>query len=372
MFGEDQQWTEAARRLGFVLYDAAAAGIGFHDGASFSHLKRAMGGPARAPFTSAHWMYGTRQVFAAGPRPPHTVEVLVLVEVVSAGSSTTTYTYALARIDPPLVVGMRLGQTSWLARTLVHAPNPFGDPAIDERVRLDARDAHRAMLLLASRGGPAPNIVGRLAAITDASISVCDSSVALFSSDGVVTNHDILAGRVDRAVAIAAAIVEQNAWLPPHTGHAVLEGIFRGFGDSHRLAFDPNRLRLEGEVAGGTSAHRARERAWRALHDGVRRSASEPGARPPHEASDVDAVHRDVLRRSGHRGGRSDLRRSLRDPGRSAGARAGRAREPDAAPRPLAARAWRAGRPHRRREALLPLPEAPPRTSRSCTASSIT
>lgn len=250
MFGEDKQWTEAAGRLGFVLYDAAAAGIGFHDGASFSHLKRAMGGPARPPFTSAHWMYGTRQVFASGSRPPHTVEVLVLVEIVSAGSSTTTYTYALARIDPPLVVGMRLAHTSWLARKLAPLPNPFGDPAIDERVRLDARDAHRAMRLLASRGGPAPNIVGRLAAITDASISVCDSSVALFSSGGVVTNPDVLAGRVDRAVAIAAAIVEQNAWLPPYTGHAVLEGIFRGFGDSHRLAFDPKRLRLEGEVAG--------------------------------------------------------------------------------------------------------------------------
>lgn len=250
MFGEDQRWTEAARRLGFVLHDAAASGIGFHDGASFSHLKRAMGGPARPPFTSAHWMYGTRSVFSSGARAPRTVEVLVLVEVVSSGSSSTTYTHTLARIDPPLVVGMRLAHTGWLARKLAPTPNPFGDPAIDERVRLDARDPHRAMLLLASRGGPSPNIVRKLAALTDASICVCDSSVALYSSDGVVTSPDVLAGRIDHAVTIAAGITEQNAWLPPYTGHAMLEGIFRGFGDAHRFSFDPSRLRLEGEIAG--------------------------------------------------------------------------------------------------------------------------
>lgn len=250
MFGEDQRWATAAGAFGFVLHDAAAAGIGFHSGASFSHLKRAMGGPARPPFGSQHWMYGMRQVGSTGGRPPRAVEVLVLVNVVSAGSSSTTYTHTIARIDPPLLLGVSIRQTNWFERKLSPTPHPFGDPHLDELIRLEAREVPRAMTLFASRGGPAPGLATRLGLVQNAAFLVSDGSVDVHSSDGVVTDVDTLGRRIDFAAVLAAEIAEQSAWLPPDPMHAALEGLLRTFGDTERFTFDPARLRLEGEVAG--------------------------------------------------------------------------------------------------------------------------
>lgn len=252
MFGEDQRWATTAGALGLVLLDPAPPGIGFHSGASFSHLKRAMGGPARPPFSSGHWMYGTRQVGSTRGRPPRAIEVLVLVNVVSAGSSSTTYTHTIARIDPPLLLGLALRPTSWIERKLSAAPYPFNDPRLDEKIRLDVRQsqAPRALTLLTSRGGPAPGLATRLASVQNASFLVADGSVDIHSSSGVVTDVDTIARRLDFAAVLAAEIVEQNAWLPADPIASALEGLLRAFGDAHRFTLDAPRMRLDGEVAG--------------------------------------------------------------------------------------------------------------------------
>src|SRR5207244_11305194 len=82
-----------ARTLGLLPYAPSA---GFALGASFRQLKRRLGVPAPETPSFQHWLYGQRRG----------LEVLVLSYETGGGSSTTTWTGAIARVDPPLFLGL--------------------------------------------------------------------------------------------------------------------------------------------------------------------------------------------------------------------------------------------------------------------------
>ncbi len=181
---------------------------------------------------------------------PNEVEVFVLVDVVSAGSSTTTYTHTIAVIDPPLFLGLEITRPGWLARKLHPPRHPFGDPKLDDVLRLDARLAPRATVLFTSRGGPAANLADYLLDVKGIDFRIADGTVDLFSDDGVITDPGTLAWRLEHAVWLAASIADQDAWLPVDASHAELEGTLRAFADSARFVFDAKRMQLDGDVAG--------------------------------------------------------------------------------------------------------------------------
>jgi len=194
-------------------------------------------------------MYGVRSVpTPTGPRP---VRVLVLIDVVAAGSAAASYsTHTIACIDPPLLIGLSLSRQTWLG-SFAPSPQVLGDRALDDALRFGALDAARGAVLLTSRGGPAPRLADRLAALDrDTSFDVTDSAVDLHVPEEQ-TSWRTLGPRVDVAAALAVALAVQNAWLPPDPRRAEILGAWEAFARAEGLTFDAARVEMYGELAGG-------------------------------------------------------------------------------------------------------------------------
>ncbi|MBS2015792.1 MAG: hypothetical protein JST00_23090 [Deltaproteobacteria bacterium] len=250
----DHEWGEAAAALGLALHEPPAAERGYRPGASFARLERFSKGRASSLPDRSHWMCGGCTVTSIRGRSPREVQVVVLAHVTATPSGEEIATHVLARIDPPLVLGLRLrradGGLSGLLRRLL-APSldtTFGDDALDRHLRLEARDSRQAALLFTSSGGPAPRLGRRLAARHD--LFFVGDDVVDLSMPGLVGDPAPLRRHVEEAATLAAEIANQHGWLPMHAERALLEGTLRAAAQLLGFALDASRLRLDGELLG--------------------------------------------------------------------------------------------------------------------------
>lgn len=249
MFGQGAKWLVAAQELGLVLHERIEGAASYLGGASFSQVKRMIGPAAAPPPDTLHWMVGNRRTRDARGAS-RDVEVVVLVNIVSHGSSSTTYTHTIARVDPPLFTGLSLVRSSWLGRTFGTPPRTFGEHALDHALRLEARDAARAALLFTGRGGPSPRLGDRLLPLTNVDFQITDGVVDLYTSNGIVTDPVALAWRLDTAASLATGLADQDAWLPPDPNRASYLGILGAFASAAGFTLDERRVRVNGVVAG--------------------------------------------------------------------------------------------------------------------------
>jgi len=243
MWGDDRGWRDAAAHLGLALHDPASAQGSFHAGASFEHLKRAMGAAVAREGKSSHWMYGRRRVSAG--RRSRDVEVFVLVNIETHGSSTTTYTRTIARIDPSLLLGLAVRRASWIDRAFGAPKYLLGDAELDASLRVEARSP-RAAVLLTTKPGVTPSIGADIATLRGFEFAISDGSVDLYTSSGVVTDAGVLAWRLDTAASLAIALEDADARLPRDPDRAALAGAWATFADVAGLTFDARRMRLGG------------------------------------------------------------------------------------------------------------------------------
>lgn len=209
--GWHARWIEAAAALGLGLYLPAAS---YDPRATFKTSKRLLGAPAPRP-TVWSWMFGRRRshevlVCAYSPDP----------------EAATTVTSIVARIDPPLLLGLDV----WRAAG-----------------RFDGRSwaPERTSALLAR----APSSLAALAGVAASTVTIMDSTVTVTLPHLAADAREIGAV-LDVACAAAAALSEARRALPKTEGERAQEAAWQAFASEEGLAFDADRLELAGTVAG--------------------------------------------------------------------------------------------------------------------------
>lgn len=242
----EEQWRYAAATLGLRVYSPTES---YDVDACFARLERSAGRPAGAEDTGRVWMVGRVPL-----GPQRSVDVIVVPRTEATQSSThassTSYADIVARIDPPLFLGMKL-----------EAPRPMdpifgpkfneltGDPELDRVAGITAAKAPAAAQLLRRYAAPPNDLIDHLQALSaNARVVVSDTAVHYrlpYDDDAAVLGPQI------RSVAqLAANIGARRAPLPRDPKESALVALFRNAAESERLTFDDARLTLTGLLGG--------------------------------------------------------------------------------------------------------------------------
>jgi hypothetical protein len=239
------KWAALAHALDLNPYAPSAT---YSYGASFRQMKRTLGVPAAPPPSFQHHLYGVR----------HGVEIMVLTYDVGSGSSQTTYTAVLARIDPPLFLGLALRPRSGLERLFGSVDFPLGDADADQALHVRAFDTRPALLLSpADPQGRAllQHLVAQ--ARSDWLPAIADSVVTLERA-GTYTDPREIAQVADWAIALARGLAGRRRAVPHQPHEAKMNDEWHRFADGAGFGFDPERMKLQGK-AGDSAAEIALE-----------------------------------------------------------------------------------------------------------------
>jgi hypothetical protein len=233
-FVGEYDWAVLAKQLDLVPYHASA-GYGLQ--ASFRQLKRALGSPAGPPPSLGHWLYGRR----SGS------EVLVVVYSTGSGKNRTTWTACVARIDPPLFLGVDIGTQSPLHGLFGLEDVELGFPHVDGALELHAPDPQRLRTLLWPSDATGQHLLAQM--MSSSGLRVTDSAVRLTLS-GIEADPHVIARRLDTAVWIGQTLAARRRQIGATAGELAQQSVWRGVAEGSHLRFDAERMRIEGELAG--------------------------------------------------------------------------------------------------------------------------
>ncbi len=237
-FGPDPEaWRALAVSFALAPYAPVA---GYSHGCSFRQLKRSLGRPAPLAPSFQHWLYGTRRG----------VEVIVLVYEVGSGSSTTTYTGVLARVDPPLFFGLGITAHGFFDGVFGRSDLRVGHPFADEKLKIDGADGAGVAAFL-SPGDPAGHqlLASMVGIMEHGELCVSDSLVAV-SRTGTITDPRQIGWMMDAAVGLATALAARRATFPYSRGQLAQQAEWQRFADGARFELRPAHMMLRGERAG--------------------------------------------------------------------------------------------------------------------------
>lgn len=250
----EERWRYAAATLGLRVYLPTES---YDVDACFTRLERGRGRPAGTETAGRVWMVG--RVEAASQRG---VDVIVVPRSEATQSSThassTSYADIVARIDPPLFLGLEL-----------EAPRPMdpifgpkfneltGDPELDRASGITATKAPAAAQLLRRHAPPPNDLLDHLQALS-AKARIVISDTAVHYRLPYEDDPAVLGPQIASVAALAASIGARRGRLPRDPAESALVALFRsaaetgsGSGNGRvRLAFDDERLVLSGWFGG--------------------------------------------------------------------------------------------------------------------------
>jgi hypothetical protein len=218
LFDSAAQWQALGHSLGLAPFQPTA---GYSHGVSFRQLKRSLGFPAShlAPSFN-HWHYGKS----------NGVEVLLLIYTQGSGSSQTTHTGVIARVDPPLFLGLGIDAKPLLE---LFGPKrvPTGYPLIDQHLRISGFDLNRVLTLLAP-----------------------DQPIGHELLTRVVGGHEVDPGKIrwqlETALYMATTLAHRRELLPATPQEIAQQAEWQRFADSSGFKFDPARMTMFGKHQG--------------------------------------------------------------------------------------------------------------------------
>ncbi len=230
-----EEWGALASALELIPFEPTAS---YSHGTSFRQLKRALGGRASGAPKYSHWLYGRREE----------TEVLVLTYEIGSGSSRTMHTGVIARIDPPLLLGLGVR-----GRNFMDGLGPggalLGDPSVDKRLYLSGFDHSRVTALLSLHEADSRALVSAILAIDPLEVHVTDSLV-LISEQGTNTDPHLVGPLIDRAMRLANGFASRRRTLAATPQELAMHGEWQRFAGAHDFRFDAARMKLEGVVEG--------------------------------------------------------------------------------------------------------------------------
>lgn len=236
LFGPDPpEWHVLAHRLGLVPWRRTA---GFGHGASFKQVKRSLGVPAdpnAASFTD--YLHGTF----------NGAEVVVYTYDVGSGSSQTTYTGFLARVDPPLFMGLGARKRGFADKLFGKPTILLGPPPLDE-IQATAFEEARLRTLFAPHHPEGAASLDAIVRLLGYELAVSDSVVALAES-GTLVDPARVAWYLRMATDLAQRLARRGREMPRGPAERAHQAEWAEFARSRSLAFDVERMQITGRVA---------------------------------------------------------------------------------------------------------------------------
>jgi len=232
------EWWQLGRVLGLSPYAHVRP---FEQEMCYRRMERARAalGINAAP-TFQHWLSGQHR----------STNVTVLQYETGSGSSTTTWTAAVAQIDPPLWLGLSVRREHLLDSVFGGKDIQLGDPAIDDKLRVTSFDAARTTSLLSALDDEVRGALQFMASLTGAyTMDISDSFVHL-ARTGVHTDPGEIGRMLDAAARLATWLSERRKRVPPTQGELVDLRAWERFTASHGWELDPWRMVARGQGSG--------------------------------------------------------------------------------------------------------------------------
>lgn len=196
-----------------------------------------MGAPIRSAFaTYTDFMYGNRrgaEVIVRAMRAEHAGE-----------------TVATVRVDPPLFLGLSLLERVDVEAMMGVRGHGVGYTPIDVAFRVESHDPARTSALLRPQRLDGRDLAQQLACLAGRGLFVSDTNVEL-TRKGVTHDVQELADDLDAAADIALRLGHRRAELGSTPREHVQVECWQSFASARGLTFDPLRMDLHGNLAGG-------------------------------------------------------------------------------------------------------------------------
>jgi hypothetical protein len=210
----------------------------YSPGINFRRLKRALGFPsAHLPPSFDDWHHGRW----------NGIEVLILTYTQGSGSSQTTYTGVIARVDPPLFLGIAIRAKPILE---LFAPTPFqtGDAFVDQHLRISGFDKRRVTDFLALGTLEGRDFITRVVRNVE-QLAITDSLVC-FSTQGYEIDPGQIRWQLDTVTYLANVLARRRATFPRTEAEVAQQATWRRFADERGLTMDPARMTIFGQHEG--------------------------------------------------------------------------------------------------------------------------
>lgn len=260
-----QNWTALAAALGLAPYKPIQ---GYSEKMCFRRMDRMRGAPAVGESPSfAHWLWGKHRG----------ADVVVLQYETGSGSSSTTWTAAVARIDPPLGLGLEVGAENFFNRLFGGADVSVGHPESDEKLRIHSLDPQRTAMLLSPADEAGRNLLRYMSNLVHTYTSQVGDSFVRVASQGVHTAPAEVLDLLNPAVDLAAWLSARRQQLPVSTTEHTQRREWQRFADANGFQLDAARMTVRG-TRDGTLLEIAQEIEGQEVFTAV--SARFPSAAP--------------------------------------------------------------------------------------------
>ena len=224
------RWVDLGRALGLQAFEPTA---GYGPGANFRQVKRTLGIPTPGKVDFTHWFYGRWRE----------TEVTVLMFEQGSGSRSTTYSAAIARVDPPLFLGLAITPHAWI-RLFETEDVRVGHFATDEALHIQGADPRRVASLLAPGDPAAWSILQRTIGLKALDgFCVSDSAVAAWKEASSANLADIPSW-LDQTTALASELGARGRALLRTPRERAQEDEWQRFANANGFRFEAARMRL--------------------------------------------------------------------------------------------------------------------------------
>lgn len=240
------EWWQLGRALGLSPHAHVHP---FEEEMCYRRMERARAtlGLGVAP-SFQHWLSGQHRG----------TNVTVVQYETGSGSSTTTWTAAVAQIDPPLWLGLSVRREHFLDSVFGGKDIQLGDPAVDDRLHVTSFDPARTTMLISALDSEVRGALELMMSVTNAyALSISDSFVRV-ARTGVHTDPGEVGRMLDAATRLATWLSERRRRVPPTQGELVDLRAWERFAASQGFQLDPWRLSARG-AGGGASIEIALE-----------------------------------------------------------------------------------------------------------------
>jgi hypothetical protein len=228
-------WAKLSHVLGLVPYERTAS---YSHGASFKQVKRSLAAPRTNQPSFAHYLYGVR----------NGVELVVRTYDEGSGSSQTTYTGVLARIDPPLFLGLGIARRGAIER-LFKTPTMVLSNETAAALNVTGFDEARIRELFANDDPSSAQVLAELVNLSQWEMRISDSVVSL-AEQGTITDVGKITWFAENASRLARWLSVRRMRLAASPSELAQQAEWRAFAEERHLSLDVARMQLTGEVSG--------------------------------------------------------------------------------------------------------------------------
>lgn len=228
------RWRELAVALGFTPFQPFET---YAQTFCFRRMERVRGMHAHAHAPSyTQWLWGKWRG----------VDAVLLQYDTGSGSNSTTWTAAIARIDPPLWLGLEVLPENILSRVFGGGDISVGHSSYDNALKINAADHARASMLLSPADTHGQQMLNKMVDIFRAYVGRVSDSYVEVKKAGVHTDPVNAAAMLDSAAELAAWLKWRQSTLPPSRFMEAQRYEWQRFANTNRFTFDSAQLVVSG------------------------------------------------------------------------------------------------------------------------------